>query len=103
MPIRIEANDLVLKSSNREILREIGILGEIIETPGHSDDSVSLVLDSGMAFTGDLPLPDLVPDERREATCESWKKLIGLNVGTVYPAHGNPFQIGGIRLSGRTG
>ena len=97
--IQIEANDLVLKSSNRADLNRIGIQGEIVETPGHSDDSVSLVLDSGMAFIGDLHLPDLVPDEMRDATCQSWKKLLGLKVKTVYPAHGNPFQIDAINNS----
>jgi glyoxylase-like metal-dependent hydrolase (beta-lactamase superfamily II) len=97
-PIRIEAGDLVLKSSNRADLNRIGIRGEIIETPGHSDDSVSLVLDSGIAFIGDLHLPDLVPDEMRDATCQSWKKLLGLKVKTVYPAHGNPYSVEGLKL-----
>ena len=56
--IRIDASDLVLRGSNRADLYGVGIQGEIIETPGHSDDSVSLVLDSGLAFIGDLQLPD---------------------------------------------
>jgi len=98
-PIRIEASDLVLQSSNRAVLREIGIQGEIIETPGHSDDSVSLVLDSGMAFIGDLHPPDFVPDEARDATCQSWNKLVRLNIKTVYPAHGKPYPIEGLRLT----
>lgn len=98
-PIRVEAGDLVLKSSNRATLNEIGVRGEIIETPGHSDDSVSLVLDSGLAFVGDLHLPDFVPDEAREATCQSWEKLLKLNVKTVYPAHGEPFQMDEIKDS----
>ena len=98
-PIRIEANDLVLQSSNRAVLSEIGIQGEIIETPGHSNDSVSLVLDSGKAFIGDLHLPDFVPDEGRETTCQSWQKLLRLNVKTVYPAHGDPFQMEAVKNS----
>jgi glyoxylase-like metal-dependent hydrolase (beta-lactamase superfamily II) len=92
-PIRVEASDLVLTGSNRADLNRIGVRGEIIETPGHSDDSVSLVLDSGMAFIGDLHPPDLVQDEAREITCQSWKKLLRLNVKTLYPAHGRPFQM----------
>jgi endoribonuclease LACTB2 len=95
-PIRVEANDLVLQDSNREILNAIGIHGELVTTPGHSDDSVSLVLDSGMAFIGDLHPPDFVLDEAREATRKSWKKLLSLNVKMVYPAHGNPFSIDNI-------
>ena len=59
-PIRVEASDLILKSPNRAALGQIGVQGEIVETPGHSDDSVSLVLDSGMAFVGDLHPPDAV-------------------------------------------
>jgi ribonuclease/clavin/mitogillin len=98
-PIRVEESDLVLKSSNRDALRQIGVQGEIIETPGHSDDSVSLVLDSGIAFIGDLHPPDFVQEDAREATCQSWKKLLGLGVKTVYPAHGVPYQMDDVRKS----
>ena len=98
-PIRVEASDLVLKSSNRAALKQIGVQGEIIETPGHSDDSVSLVLDSGIAFIGDLHPPDFVQEDAREATCQSWKKLLGLSVKTVYPAHGIPYQMDDVRKS----
>jgi ribonuclease/clavin/mitogillin len=93
MPIRVEPNDLVLQDSNREVLNRIGVQGQIVATPGHSDDSVSLVLDSGMAFIGDLHRPDFVLDEARQATRQSWKKLFKLNVKMVFPAHGNPFPM----------
>ena len=92
-PVRINEGDLVLKSSNRADLARIGVRGEIVETPGHSDDSVSLVLDSGMAFTGDLHPPDFVAGEARQATCQSWKKLVGMDARIIYPAHGNPFPV----------
>jgi ribonuclease/clavin/mitogillin len=98
-PIRVEPNDLVLQDSNREVLNRIGVQGEIVATPGHSDDSVSLVLDSGMAFIGDLHRPDFVLDEARQATWMSWKKLISLNVKIVYPAHGNPFRMQDVQSS----
>ena len=92
-PIRVEGSDLILTGSNRIDLSRIGVRGEILETPGHSDDSVSLVLDSGMAFTGDLHPPDYVQDEARQITCRSWKKLLNLGARTIYPAHGNPFPV----------
>lgn len=38
---------------SREFLDCIGIAGEIIHTPSHSDDSISLILDSGECFIGD--------------------------------------------------
>jgi ribonuclease/clavin/mitogillin len=98
-PIRVEPDDLILQDSNRETLNRIGIQGEIVATPGHSDDSVSLVLDSGMAFIGDLHRPDFVLDEARPATCRSWKKLLSLKARTIYPAHGTPFQMQDIQSS----
>lgn len=99
LPVKVEAGDLVLNSSNRADLARIGVRGEIVETPGHSQDSVSLALDSGLAFTGDLHPPDFVVDEARAVTCQSWQKLLVMNVKTVYPAHGNPFPIDRIRHS----
>jgi ribonuclease/clavin/mitogillin len=99
MPIQVEANDLVLSDSNRQVLKAIGINGEVVTTPGHSDDSVSLVLETGMAFTGDLHPPDFVLDQARPATCHSWKKLQGLNTKMIYPAHGHPFNIQSLQSS----
>ncbi|MCR4989257.1 MAG: MBL fold metallo-hydrolase [Lachnospiraceae bacterium] len=44
----------------RRILERIGINGQILHTPGHSDDSISLLLDNGSLFVGDLnPLYEL--------------------------------------------
>lgn len=70
--------------ASRAFLATIGIQGEIISTPGHSDDSVTLVLDDGSAFTGDLPHP-LMCDE---AGLQSWKRLRELGLSAVYPGHG---------------
>jgi hypothetical protein len=39
---------------------------------GHSDDSVTLVLDAGMAFTGDLPPPHMATDETLQ---RSWAAI----------------------------
>jgi hypothetical protein len=56
----------ITTGESRAFLGHIGIAGEIISTHGHSDDSMSLVLDEGVAFTGDLPPPSFV-DERASA------------------------------------
>ncbi len=74
--------------ASRAFLGSIGIPGEIVTTPGHSDDSVTLVLDEGIAFTGDLTLPGFATEETRETVLQSWDKLRSLHVKTVYPAHG---------------
>ncbi len=94
-PIRVEKNDLVFGDDNRARLNSIGVRGEIVETPGHSADSVTLVLDNGQAFTGDLPLPDMAVDY--ETTLASWKKLLDLNARTFYPSHADPISLAAVK------
>jgi glyoxylase-like metal-dependent hydrolase (beta-lactamase superfamily II) len=79
--------DLTFEGS-RAFLRGRGIDGEIVGTPGHSDDSVSLVLDGGTAFTGDLPDPALAEDANRAALGRSWGRLRALGVTRLCPGHG---------------
>ena len=88
LPIRPDDNlDLRLEDS-RSFLASIGIAGQVVHTPGHSDDSVTLVLDSGEAFTGDLTWPDFAPEAAAATVAESWRRLRDLGARTVYPAHG---------------
>jgi endoribonuclease LACTB2 len=70
---------------SRAFLARIGIEGEIIATPGHSDDSVTLLLDEGAAFTGDLPHPMMAADD---TVLASWTKIRALNAKQIYPGHG---------------
>ncbi len=72
---------------SRAFLLRIGIAGEVIWTPGHSDDSVSLVLDEGVAFTGDLPPPGYVNQAASALVQQSWDALRRLHVHTIYPGH----------------
>jgi glyoxylase-like metal-dependent hydrolase (beta-lactamase superfamily II) len=87
-------------------LSEYGIGGQIVYTPGHTTGSLSIVLDSGEAFVGDLAmnkfplrhspgLPTLADDI--EIVKISWRYLLNLGVHTVYPGHGEPFPIGVIQ------
>jgi endoribonuclease LACTB2 len=75
-------------SASRAFLGGIGIAGEIVWTPGHSDDSVSLVLDEGAAFTGDLPPPGFVDESASDKVQRSWERLRSLGAITIYPGHG---------------
>ena len=70
----------------RSILEQMGILGEILHTPGHSEDSVSLLLDDGSVFTGDLPPEAYCWDNL--VALESWRLLREKGATRVYPAHG---------------
>lgn len=74
-------------NESRSFLKEIGIDCEILSTPGHSDDSVSLLLDSGELFVGDLnPLYELELHKGTQIG-ESWEKLLARKPKIVYYGH----------------
>ena len=75
-------------AESRSILAQIGIAGEILSTPGHSPDSVSLLLDDGSAFTGDLPPEEYPEAGDPELVAGSWRMLRERGAKKVYPAHG---------------
>ena len=60
----------------------------IVHTPGHSDDSVTLVLDNGAAFTGDLTAEWMVAEEDPDVVARSWQLLRDRGVTTIYGGHG---------------
>jgi hydroxyacylglutathione hydrolase len=81
-------------------LSAYGIPGKILHTPGHSPGSVSVLMDTGEAFVGDLAMagfplrfhpgfPILAEDMGKVR--KSWRLLLDSGAKTVYPAHGNPF------------
>lgn len=74
--------------TSRAFLKSIGVSGEIIHTPGHSSDSMTLVLDEGLAFTGDLPGLGWTVEEHRVEVEQSWQKIREMNVKMIYPGHG---------------
>jgi glyoxylase-like metal-dependent hydrolase (beta-lactamase superfamily II) len=86
--IDTEAALLIGLSTTRAFLKSIGLEGEILHTPGHSDDSVSLVLDEGVAFTGDLT-PEIGLTEEDALCRDSWRRIYERGVTRVFPAHGN--------------
>ena len=50
--------------------------------------SVTLILDEGAAFTGDLRSPAMVADDAEDVTHISWEKIRSFGVKTIYPGHG---------------
>jgi glyoxylase-like metal-dependent hydrolase (beta-lactamase superfamily II) len=91
--IQVAGNTVITVEQSRAFLAGIGIRGEIISTPGHSDDSVTLVLDEGAAFTGDLTSPMFVPDDPENLAYRSWQAIREKGVTTIYPGHGPPWHI----------
>jgi glyoxylase-like metal-dependent hydrolase (beta-lactamase superfamily II) len=85
--ITMHDNVTISFSESRLLLERIGIPGEIVPTPGHSDDSVSLLLDDGSVFTGDLTHPAHA-GESAPIVSGSWRRLRERGATRVYPAHG---------------
>jgi glyoxylase-like metal-dependent hydrolase (beta-lactamase superfamily II) len=85
-PAREEGNIHLKFADSRAFLHKLGIEGEIIRTRGHGEDHVTLVLDAGIAFTGDLPPPNgTEPGSEAE---KDWERLRSLKAKRVFPAHG---------------
>ena len=83
------AGNLVVScAESRALLATLGINGQFVHTPGHSDDSITVLLDSGEAFTGDLTWPMFATEETMEQVMASWARLRALGARTVYAGHG---------------
>jgi glyoxylase-like metal-dependent hydrolase (beta-lactamase superfamily II) len=87
-PITLHDNHVITLDESRAVLASIGIAGEILHTPGHSPDSVSLLLDDGAVFTGDLTHPMVVTEAEAPVTNASWDLLRARGATTVYAGHG---------------
>ena len=73
---------------SREFLAGIGIAGEIIATPSHSEDSVSLILDDGDCFVGDLePAAYLEIYEDNKALRADWDVILRFQPKQIHYAH----------------
>src|SRR4030043_2151455 len=86
--ISLDGNLTISFTESRARLAQIGIPGEILPTPGHSDDSVSLLLDDGSVFTGDLTPLEYAWGEAAEMVKARWQLLKERGARRIYPAHG---------------
>lgn len=74
-------------SESRGFLSKLGLDGEILPMRGYSPDHVTLILDDGLAFTGDLP-PRLMVTEDQTELKSSWDKIYQHKITRLYPSHG---------------
>lgn len=91
--ITLHDNVTISCTASRRLLAQIGIGGEIVHTPGHSDDSVSLLLDDGSVFTGDLTRPGFIGLEDPAVVLASWRLLRERGATRVYPGHGPVYPL----------
>jgi hydroxyacylglutathione hydrolase len=79
-------------------LSDWGIKGYIIPTPGHTSDSLSLILDDHSAYVGDTMF-NITPfsinppfQEDHEALRDSWLTLSETNSSHFFPGHGSEIK-----------
>lgn len=84
-------NSIIISSRNsREFLKNMGIAGEIVSTPSHSADSISLILDNGTCFVGDLePIEYLDAYVQNIKLKGDWELVMSYNPKIIYYAHAN--------------
>ena len=79
---------IISTDESRAFLKRIGIEGEIIRTPSHSADSVSLILDDGNCFVGDLEPYEYIAAYAEHAQLRAdWKRVMSRQPKIVYYAH----------------
>ena len=89
-PIDEAKATVITCAESKEFLAGIGISGEIISTPSHSPDSVSLVLDDGDCTVGDLqPREYLAAYERDDAPKTDWNTVLRFRPQRILYAHAN--------------
>lgn len=73
---------------SRAFLARLGISGEIIRTPSHSPDSISLILDDGDCFVGDLePFEYLAAYEDNAQLKSDWDRIFSFRPRRIFYAH----------------
>ena len=88
---------IITLNEDNQAQAENALNGKVLFTPGHTDDSISLLVD-GNLFCGDAAMNGLPSShkitiwvEDKAAFEKSWDVMLASRAKTIYPAHGNPF------------
>ncbi|OCL26749.1 hypothetical protein U472_10300 [Orenia metallireducens] len=87
--------DIIIEDSFK--LSDYGVEGEIIHTPGHTEGSLSIIIDNKYCIVGDSLFnlfpnnlyPPFANDE--EELLKSWRRIKEYQCQTYYPGHGRSF------------
>ena len=87
-PINERLATVIPCEKSRDFLARSGLSGEVIYTPSHSADSVSLVLDHGDCFVGDLePFKYLEAYEDNAPLKDDWERIFSFHPKRIFYAH----------------
>lgn len=89
-PVNIDNSIILSCKESRGFLENMGIRGEIISVPSHSEDSIALILDNGICFVGDLePVEFLEAYDDNIRLKKDWQLVMSYNPEIIYYAHAN--------------
>ncbi|WP_027438423.1 MBL fold metallo-hydrolase [Lachnospira multipara] len=89
-PIDENVAKVISCAESRSFLCSIGISGEIIYTPSHSEDSVSIILDDGNCIVGDLePVEYLAAYNHNPRLKSDWEQIMSYHPKRILSAHAN--------------
>ncbi len=101
-PYQMRPNDVLVTGETQLSQFGIDLPGRIIETPGHSIDSISVLLEDGDCFVGDAAANVfqfagtrycVVAVDDLDAYYTSWDKIMTGRARRIFPAHGKPFPV----------
>jgi hydroxyacylglutathione hydrolase len=81
-------------------LKDFGINGRIVHTPGHTAGSISVFLDGGECLVGDLAMNGLpmrwgpgmpIFGDSADQIKRSWRRLLSMGARIIHPGHGASF------------
>ena len=103
-------SDYYVCDEGDDILQSLGLNARVLFTPGHSDDSISILFGDGTLFCGDAAGDAFGRADNANALSEisneaaywgSREKMIRGGAHTVFPSHGNPFSAGRLAASAK--
>lgn len=106
---------IFVSDDGHQIFKELGLPIRILFLPGHTADSIGLLLEeTGELFCGDAAMNAVISLARHTIWIEdaeefgrSWDRMLAVNPARIYPSHGTPFLPRDLRkyrhfLDGRT-
>jgi glyoxylase-like metal-dependent hydrolase (beta-lactamase superfamily II) len=101
-PVSVTSNDIIIEDEiDNKTLALIGSNGKILHTIGHTNDSLSVILDNGNTFPGDICMnwfnfcgthyrPIFISDIKDVEN--SWDIIISNGSKMLFPSHGKSFS-----------
>jgi len=90
----------IIANNDLEYFNSMGLPAKIMMLPGHTADSIGLLLEGDKLFCGDAAMNNFPSTARQiiwienlENYQQSWDVIINSGAKTIFPGHGNPFPV----------